>query len=42
MLLNEFLQEHETVETENTIITQLKTIVARQEATIREQQKRFA
>jgi peptidoglycan hydrolase CwlO-like protein len=41
MLLNEFLKEHKKVETQQASIAQLKFTVARQEATISEQQNDF-
>jgi uncharacterized coiled-coil protein SlyX len=39
MLLNEFLKEHRAVQTQEATISELKSIVARQEATIVQQQK---
>src|SRR5207237_981616 len=39
MLLNEFLKEHRTVQEEKAEITQLKSTVAKQEATIAQQQR---
>src|SRR4029077_19846986 len=39
MLLNEFLKEHRKVEEQEAAITQLKSTVAKQEATIGQQQK---
>ena len=41
MLLNEFLKEHKTVGEQQANISQLKSTVARQEATIMQQQKDF-
>jgi septal ring factor EnvC (AmiA/AmiB activator) len=41
MLLNELLKEHKRVETQQASIAQLKFTVARQEATISEQQNDF-
>jgi hypothetical protein len=42
MLLNEFLKEHHKVEQQNEIITQLKSAVAKQEATAAMQQKEIS
>ena len=39
MLLNEFLKEHRKVEEQEASITQLKSTVAKQEATIAQQQR---
>ena len=39
MLLNEFLKEHRKVEQQEATITELKSTVAREEATIARQQK---
>jgi uncharacterized coiled-coil protein SlyX len=39
MLLNEFLKEHKKVEEQETAITRLNSTVAKQEATIAQQQK---
>ena len=41
MLLNEFLKEHRKVEQQEATMTQLKSTVAKQEATIARQQKDF-
>ena len=41
MLLNEFLKEHRKVEEQEATITQVKSTVAKQEATIAQQQKNF-
>jgi uncharacterized coiled-coil protein SlyX len=41
MLLNEFLKEHGKVEEQEASITQLKSTVAKQEATIVQQRKDF-
>jgi septal ring factor EnvC (AmiA/AmiB activator) len=41
MLLNEFLKEHRKVEEQEASITQLKSTVAKQEATIAQQRKDF-
>jgi uncharacterized coiled-coil protein SlyX len=41
MLLNEFLKEHKKVEEQETAITRLNSIVAKQEATIAQQQRDF-
>src|SRR5262249_46483827 len=41
MLLNEFLKEHRKVEQQQTMVTQLKSTVAKQEATIVQQEKDF-
>jgi len=41
MLLNEFLKEHRKVEQQQTMMTQLKSTVTKQEATIAQQQKDF-
>jgi len=41
MLLNEFLKEHRTVQEQETAITQLKSTVAKQEATAAQQQKQI-
>ena len=41
MLLNEFLKEHRTVQEQGATITQLKSMVERQEAANAQQQKRI-
>jgi len=41
MLLNEFLKQHRKVEEQQAKITQLKSTVARQDATIAQQQNEF-
>ena len=41
MLLNEFLKEHKKVEAQQATITQLESMVTKQEATITQQQKDF-
>jgi uncharacterized membrane protein YccC len=41
MLLNEFLKEHRKVEQQEATMTQLKSTVSKQEATIARQQKDF-
>ncbi len=41
MLLNEFLKEHRKVQEQEAMITQVKSTVAKQEATIAQQQKDF-
>ena len=41
MLLNEFLKEHRKVEQQEATITQVKSIAAKQEATIAKQQKQI-
>ena len=41
MLLNEFLKEHRTVQEQGAIITQLKSVVEKQEAVNAQQQKRI-
>jgi septal ring factor EnvC (AmiA/AmiB activator) len=41
MLLNEFLKEHRKIQQQEAMMTQLKSTVAKQEATIARQQKDF-
>src|SRR5439155_8258224 len=41
MLLNEFLKEHRKVEEQEAMISQVKSTVAKQDATIAQQQKDF-
>jgi uncharacterized coiled-coil protein SlyX len=41
MLLNEFLKEHRTVQEQGATITQLKSMVEKQEATNAQQQKQI-